>query len=46
MEPALIEENVMLLVVDLQKLARLFCALSLESFDIELGLLRSLEMNL
>ena len=29
MEPALVEEDVMLLVVDLQKLARLFCALIL-----------------
>ena len=29
MESTLIEEDVMLLVVDLQKLARRFCALSL-----------------
>jgi hypothetical protein len=45
MEAGLVEEDVMLLVVGLQQLARLLRAFSCEALDVELWLLRSLEIN-
>jgi hypothetical protein len=45
-EPRLVEEDVMILVIKLQKLARLLCALGSEAFDVELRVLRSFKMHL
>jgi hypothetical protein len=45
MKSALIEKYVMLFMVGLQQLARLFGALSRQPFDVELRLLRSLEVH-
>jgi hypothetical protein len=45
MKSALIEKYVMLFMVGLQQLARLFGTLSRQPFDVELRLLRSLEVH-
>jgi hypothetical protein len=44
-EAGLVEEDVVLLVVDLQELARFLCALGSQAFDVVLGLLGSFEVD-
>jgi hypothetical protein len=46
MEAGLVEEDVMLLVVGLQQLARLLRALNCEALDVILWLLGGFEINL
>jgi hypothetical protein len=45
MKAGLVEEDVMLLMIDLQQLARLLCTLGRETLDPELRLLGGLEMD-
>lgn len=45
MESALVEENVMLLMIYLQQLACLVCTFGSQSADVVLRLLRCLQMN-
>lgn len=45
MEPRLVEEDVVLLVIHLQELACLFRTLGTETLDVKLRLLRSSKVN-
>ena len=45
MKPVLVEEDMVLLVVDLEKLACLVCALGRKTFDVVLRPLRRFKMN-